>query len=104
MLLARGQREHEMAVRVSLGAGRVRLVRRAAESLLLSAMGGLMGVALASAGAEALVRIMLSGRSSSDCSSGSRSTCSPICGCCCLPLRSESERPCYSAPRLPGMP
>ncbi len=64
MLLARGAaRQHEMAVRVSLGAGRVRLVRHVlAESLLLSAMGGLMGVALASVSADALVRIMLSGR------------------------------------------
>jgi predicted permease len=64
MLLARGAaRQHEMAVRVSLGAGRVRLVRHvSAEALLLSAMGGLIGVALASVGAETLVRIMLSGR------------------------------------------
>jgi predicted permease len=52
-----------MAVRVSLGAGRVRLLRHVlAESLLLSVMGGLSGIALASIGAEALVRIMLSGR------------------------------------------
>ncbi|MDO8680674.1 MAG: ABC transporter permease [Acidobacteriota bacterium] len=64
MLLARGAaRQHEMAIRVSLGAGRVRLVRHVlAESLLLSAVGGLIGVALASVGAETLVRIMLSGR------------------------------------------
>jgi len=64
MLLARGAaRQHEMAVRVSLGAGRVRLVRHVlAESMLLSAMGGLIGIALAFVGAETLVRIMFSGR------------------------------------------
>jgi putative ABC transport system permease protein len=64
MLLARGAaRQHEMALRVSLGAGRLRLVRHVlTESLLLSAIGGLIGVALASVGADTLVRIILSGR------------------------------------------
>ena len=64
MLLARGAaREHEMALRVPLGAGRFRLARQAlTESLLLAARGSLLGVFLAYFGAEALVHIIASAR------------------------------------------
>jgi putative ABC transport system permease protein len=64
MLLARGaSREHEMALRVSLGASPLRLLRQVlTESMLLSAAGTFVGIILAYFGAGALVQIIVAGR------------------------------------------
>jgi putative ABC transport system permease protein len=64
LLLARGAaRRGEMAIRVSLGASRLRLLRQVlTESVMLAAAGSLLGIWLAYFGAGALLRIITSGR------------------------------------------
>ena len=61
ILLARGvARGHEMAVRGSLGAGRKRLVQQLlVESLLIAALGGLLGIVAGRVGMELLTRFAL---------------------------------------------
>jgi len=57
LLLARaGSRQKEIAVRQAIGCGRARLIRQLlVESLVLAGCGGLLGLAVATAGAQTLV-------------------------------------------------
>jgi predicted permease len=59
LMLARGLKERaQMSIRVALGASRARLVRKVlVESLLLSIMGGALGVGVAYAGTRLMLRL-----------------------------------------------
>ena len=63
LVLARASaREDELAIRMSLGAGRARLIRQlVVESLLLASVGGLAGFAFAVGGTRALVALRPAG-------------------------------------------
>ena len=58
LLVQAAGREREAALRLALGAGRARLIRQGlTESLMLSSVGGLCGLAVGWAGTRALVRL-----------------------------------------------
>lgn len=64
LLIARSvARRHETALRIALGAARIRMIQQSlTESLLLSALGGLLGAAIAPMGIRSLLRFLPSDR------------------------------------------
>jgi putative ABC transport system permease protein len=63
ILLARGaSRQHEIGLRLALGASRLRVIQQVlTEALLIAFIGSLFGVAIAYFGANGLIRLLISG-------------------------------------------
>jgi predicted permease len=72
LLISRANaREREMAIRLSIGAGRARLVRQLlAETMLLAAVGGVLGLLLAAWGRDALLSMFATGAATVDLDTG----------------------------------
>ncbi len=92
LILARSQvRRREIAVRLSIGASRGRLIRQLlTESLVLAGMAGASGVLVARPLLELVLQMI--GGTSEPQSGMSESTCAP----CCSHRRHPSLRACYS--------